>query len=688
MGRDLWKLAGIRRVMIWTSLLTLLQSVVIIMQSVWLAQAVSGLFHGDGLERQLGHISGFVSAWILRQLLSMLLQKLAYQFAEMTGQQLRRALMEKLFALGPRYVMGQGTGNMVTLVREGIAKYRTYLELIIPRMLSNGLTPLLIGIWVLRLDWLSALILGLVFPILISFMILLGLAAQKQMDRQWATYRVLSNHFVDSLRGLETLRFLGRSKAHGATIGRTSEQYRKATLSSMKVAFLSSFALDFFTMLTVAVVAVSLGLRLVNGDMLLEPALTILILAPEFFVPIRSLGADYHATMDGKEAGEEIRRILQQPVAGEEMAEQHKDTKWIASQQNVIWTQESVLSLNHLSVVYGSSSMQEDTPSGQKESSSNLKQVLSSQAQASSSTQQNSMTQDHFTALHDLSFTWQGSGKIGIIGASGAGKSTLIDVLAGFLVPNEGRACWQYEDADDLQTIQPSIPHPTYTNNTDQITANDAVPTNPIYRHSHTNRSRVTNHSISEAHTFKTTDTNTYTSVNLHDPQWRSQTAYIPQQPYLFSASLLENIALYEPQATEQQVMQAAIAAGLSDVVQQLPNGLHEMIGEGGRSLSGGQEQRVALARALLGQRHVLLLDEPTAHLDIETEYELKQTMLPLFENRLVILATHRLHWMADMDHIIVMDKGTIAEQGSHNELLRRGGLYAQLIREQWEGTA
>ncbi|MEW4369660.1 ABC transporter ATP-binding protein/permease [Paenibacillus kandeliae] len=688
MGRDLWKLEGIRRVMIWTALLTLVQSVVIIMQSVWLAQAVSGLFNGDALERQLGHIGGFVSAWILRQLLSMLLQKLAYRFAETTGQQLRRALMDKLFVLGPRYVMGQGTGNMVTLVREGIAKYRTYLELIIPRMLSNGLTPLLIGIWVLRLDWLSALILGLVFPILIAFMILLGLAAQKQMDRQWATYRVLSNHFVDSLRGLETLRFLGRSKAHGATIVRTSEQYRKATLSSMKVAFLSSFALDFFTMLTVAVVAVSLGLRLVNGGMLLEPALTILIIAPEFFVPIRSLGADYHATMDGKEAGEEIRRILQQSVVGEEMVEQQNGTNWIAAQPNAIWNQDSVLSLEHLSVVYGQSPMQQNIPSGQKESSSHSKQGLSGQAQASFRTQENVMTQDHYTALHDISFTWQGSGKIGVIGASGAGKSTLIDVLAGFLVPNEGTAYCQYEYSDNLQTIQPSIPHPTHTNDTDQNHANHADQINHINGNNDTNKSRVTNHSLNKASTVKTTSTNNYLSVNLHDPLWRSQTAYIPQQPYLFSASLLENIALYEPQATEQQVMQAALDAGLSGVVQQLPNGLHERIGEGGRSLSGGQEQRVALARALLGQRQVLLLDEPTAHLDIETEYELKQTMLPLFENRLVILATHRLHWMANMDHIIVMDKGTIAEQGSHSELLRRGGLYAQLIQEQWEGTA
>ncbi len=630
MGKDLWKLQGIKPVMIMTAALTLLQTIVIIAQSVWLAQAVSGLFSGDTLQSQLGHIGGFVGALIARQMLSMLLQKLAYDFAERTGQQLRRALIDKLFALGPRYAMGQGTGNLVTLVREGIAKYRTYLELIIPRMLSNGLTPLCIGVYVLRLDWLSALILGLVFPILIAFMILLGLAAQKQMDRQWATYRVLSNHFVDSLRGLETLRFLGRSRAHAATIGRTSEQYRKATIGSMRVAFLSSFALDFFTMLSVAFVAVSLGLRLVHGEMLLEPALTILILAPEFFVPIRSLGTDYHATMDGKEAGEEIQRIMQQPVPGQSLDSADSSTEFKepyamlkesphvvddSTRDSCVWNEASTLALDGVSIHYGHDSQ----PPGM--------QAMNRAEAASILTEESPVLQDRYTALTDVSFHWQGYGKIGIIGASGAGKSTLIDLLAGFLVPDEGHAIWC--DA--------------YGN-----------------------------------------------GGELHDQHWRAGTAYIPQHPYLFSGTLRDNIVLYEPGATELEVVEAAQRAGLGKLLQSqsLPQGLDTPVGEGGRMLSGGQEQRVALARALLGQRRVLLLDEPTAHLDIETEYELKQTMLPLFEHKLVLLATHRLHWMTAMDWIIVMDQGRIVEQGTHLGLLEQGGLYCSWINEQWEGSA
>ena len=166
---------------------------------------------------------------------------------------------------------------------------------------------------------------------------------------------------------------------------------------------------------------------------------------------------------------------------------------------------------------------------------------------------------------------------------------------------------------------------------------------------------------------------------------WRNQTAAIPQHPYIFSGSIADNIRFYTPEVSDAEVAQVAKVAGLTKLLSSLPKGLHEPIGAGGRQLSGGQEQRVALARALLSERKVLLLDEPTAHLDVETEYELKQTMLPLFEGKLVFLATHRLHWMPHMDRIIVMEHGTVAEMGTHQELLARKGVYYHMIQAQME---
>lgn len=589
MGRGLLKYRGIKPVLAIIGILTLIQTIAIILQARWLAEVVSALFAGTKWQEESGIAGLFLLAFIIRVSCTLLQQKIAYSFAERTGKSLRKQVLEKLFELGPRFAATEGTGNLVTLVLEGVTKFRNYLELFLPRMLSTGVTPVFILAYIFVLDRASAVILAITMPILIVFMILIGLTAKKQIDRQWQSYRTLSNHFVDSLRGLETLKFLGRSKAHSESIAVVSNTYRTATLKTLRVAFLSSFALDFFTMLSVASVAVSLGLRLVNGEMMLFPALTVLILAPEYFLPVRMVGADYHATLDGKEAGEAMERIIaaaEKREAGESnpngtgaSAEGEMETDIGSS---ISWKADSTLELQSVEVRH-----EQDSP----------------------------------PSLADVSLLLKGIRKIGIIGESGAGKSTLIDVLGGFLRPTSGGFRLNGIDMSDLCTVS-----------------------------------------------------------------WREQVTYIPQKPYIFHSSLADNIRFNVPHATDAEVERVVAAVGLQELVSSLPQGIHTMIGGGGRSLSGGQEQRVALARSLLSERPVILLDEPTAHLDIETEYELKETMLPLFEGKLVVLATHRLHWMKDMDQIIVMDQGRIAEIGTHEQLMSKQGVYEQLVKCEREG--
>ncbi|NEN85328.1 thiol reductant ABC exporter subunit CydD [Paenibacillus elgii] len=575
MGKALLGYQGIKPVLVIMTLLTLVQSAAILGQAAWLAEVVSALFAGTPLQELTGTTLLFLLAFLLRQATGLVQQKLAYRYAEKTGASLRKQLMEKLFELGPRFAKTEGTGNLVTLVLDGISRFRTFLELVIPRMPSAGVTPAVVLAYVFWLDAVSGVILLVTMPILIAFMILIGLAARKQMQQQWQSYRVLSNHFVDSLRGLETLKVLGRSRSHSETIGRVSDKYRSATMRTLRVAFLSSFALDFFTMLSVASVAVSLGLRLVSGDLMLVTGLTVLVLAPEYFLPVRLAGADYHATLNGKEAGEAIQAILDRPSGAKAAPE---------LPASFVWGSDSELTLSRIQVQH--------EPEGPP-------------------------------SLQNVSVRIRGLRKIGIVGESGAGKSTLIDVLGGFLHPTAGNI---------------------------------------------------------ELDGFKVS--------SMHAEAWLNQTTYIPQHPYLFHGSLADNVRFYAPEAPQEEVDRAIAAAGLAGLVAGLPGGSGEIVGNGGRPLSGGQEQRVALARAFLSRRPVMLLDEPTAHLDIETEYELKETMLSLFENKLVFLATHRLHWMPDMDWIIVLDQGRVAETGTHEELLENKGIYYQLVMSQREGIA
>ncbi|UYO22033.1 thiol reductant ABC exporter subunit CydD [Bacillus sp. 41-22] len=560
--RGLPSYPGSRVLYVTLSLISILEACSIIAQTVFLARAITFLFQGETVQAVLNETVYFGIMFAARQMLVRASQILVERFAEKTGLALRKQLIEAYFTLGPRFVQTNGTGHLVTLSIEGIEKFKTYIELTIPKMIRSTIVPGLIVLYVFTLDIKSGIILVVTIPIVIIFMILLGLAAQKMADSQYETYRVLSNHFVDTLKGLETLKYLGKSKQHEGKIEKVSKRYRKATMRTLRVAFLSSFALDFFTSLSIAFVAVGLGIRLIDGTIILLPALTILILAPEYFLPIKQVGANYHATLDGQLAMEKIEEILQK----------QKEIEKKDSNVDIVWNSSSSLKLQDVKV---------------------------------------NNDESEKAILEGIDFTWQGNGAIGIIGESGAGKSTLIDVLAGFLPPSGGKML-------------------------------------------------VNGVEIGES----------------TREDWQKNIAYIPQQPYIFPLSLKDNICFYETNTTDEEVERVINEVGLRSLVALLPHGMYERIGEGGRMLSGGQEQRVAMARALLSKKPIILLDEPTAHLDIETEFEIKQSMLRLFEGKLVFLATHRLHWMKQMDHILILNKGEIKESGTYEELLKNETLH------------
>ncbi|MBO0455478.1 thiol reductant ABC exporter subunit CydD [Enterococcus hulanensis] len=558
--KKLLQLPGIKKILMLLAGSAVLQAIFIIGQAYGLAMAITHLWNGEGLNNQINWLVLFFASFALRHLMTYLREHFLEEYAYQQAKDLRSQLLRKIFRLGPEVVQKQGTGSVVTTALDGINQVEEYLHLILPKMLNMMIIPWILLVAIFLLDWESGVVLLIVFPLIIIFMIILGYAAQSKADKQYKVFQILSNHFIDSLRGIDTLKFFGISKQYSKSIYTTSERFRKATMSTLKVAILSTFALDFFTTLSVAVVAVLLGLRLINEGIFLFPALTVLILAPEYFLPIRDFSSDYHATLDGKNAMDDVNQIL-------ELSESQTTTIGLPT-----WSNDSRLTVD--------------------------------------------MRYNYAEKLGaEVDFTVQGYKKIGIIGMSGSGKSTLINLLSGFLRPDES-----------------------------QISLNEQ------------------------------------TIPAFDQPQWQEQLIYIPQNPYIFQRSVRENIAFYHPQASDEEILKAVEVTGLTELLQELPEGLDTILGEGARTLSGGQAQRIALARAFLDQeRKILLFDEPTAHLDIETEVELKERMLPLMENHLVFFATHRLHWLAEMDYLLVMDHGKLVEQGTLEELKQKNGAFTTL---------
>ncbi|UQS82147.1 thiol reductant ABC exporter subunit CydD [Bombilactobacillus folatiphilus] len=552
--KQLFQLPKIKSLFKMLAGLTILQAFMILLQASFLTKALVISWKQLALHNILWPTVGFLAAFLSRHFINWLKDIMLDRFATQTTEDLRNQVLHKIYQSGSQIVAHTGSGNLVTETLDGMDQVNNYLNLILSKFMNMMIIPWIILVFVFWQNRTSGIILILVFPVIILFMIILGYAAQDKSEDQYAQYVVLSNHFLDALRGLTTLKMLGLSKEYAHNVQTVSENYRKKTMSTLTIAILSTFALDWFTTLSIALLAVFLGLALIKGTIPLTPALVTLILAPEYFLPLRNFANDYHATLDGKNAFTAAMDLLNQPT--------------VKNQQRLApftWQQDSRLQLKQLAFQYESD-------------------------QAN---------------LQDLNLKISGYQKIAIIGQSGAGKTTLLDLLSGFLVPKSGK----------IQLNNHQLPHLAQTN-------------------------------------------------------WQKQIAYLPQKPYLFSKTIANNIRFYQPNATDDQVKMAVQQAGLTEFINHLPTGLETKVGEGGRGISGGQAQRIMLARAFLAQeRRVLLLDEPTAHLDIETEYNLKQTMLPLFENHLVIFATHRLHWLNQMDYVVVLDRGKIVEQGSLKQL-------------------
>ncbi|MBN2548911.1 MAG: thiol reductant ABC exporter subunit CydD [Anaerolineales bacterium] len=560
----------------WFLLLTiglgLVSGVLVVLQAGLLSRVIAQVFLGGALTLQsvAGLLGLLMAVMVGRALLAWGSEISANAIAARVKTALRSQLFERILALGPSYARGERTGELTNLAVEGVQALDAYFSQYLPGLVLAVLIPLTFLIFVFPLDPISGIVLLLTAPLIPVFMILIGSMAQALTHQQWQTLSRLSAFFLDVLQGLGTLKVLGRSREQTGAIAETSEHFRQVTMSVLRVTFLSALTLEMVSTISTAVVAVEVGLRLLYGQMAFEQAFFVLLLAPEFYLPLRLLGARFHAGMSGVAASKRIFEVLDAPLPAAQAA--------LPGGKDIVPALSSAITFENVHFSY-----EEGRP-----------------------------------ALSGVSFTLPAGQKTALVGPSGGGKSTIASLLLGFIQPGQG-----------------------------QVRV-DGVPIAEI---------------ALEA--------------------WRSQVAWLPQNPHLFNDTVAANICLDSPNTNLEQVMTAARLAHADEFIQNLPQGYDTVIGEGGARLSGGQAQRIALARAFLKDAPLVILDEPTSQLDPEHEAALQDSLESLLAGRTALIIAHRLNTVRRADQILVMQSGQVVQRGVHAELAQQEGLYRRMVQPQ-----
>ena len=493
----------------------------------------------------------------------------AQRASAVTKRALRVRLAARLAERGPLWATGERTGELAQTLTVGVEAMDGFVAQYLPQLALAVGAPLLVMAVVFRADALSGVVLLVTGPLVPFFMALVGAKASERTRGQWLDLQRLGGTFLDTVTGLATLKAFGRAEAAVRGLAAAGEALRVSTMGVLRIAFLSALVLELLATVGTALVAVGIGLRLLYGRLDFESGLFVLLLTPEFYRPLRGLGAAWHAGMSGREAGKRILEILD--------GEEAKASISPSSPKTDLGT-EGVspprIAFEDVGAAYGGRS-----------------------------------------ALDGLSFAIPAGETVALVGPTGSGKTTTAHLLLRFLEPTGGRILV------------------------------DGAPLGAIERDA-----------------------------------WRSRLAWVPQRPTFLHGSVLENLRLGRPDATREEVWEAADRALARSFIAELPQGLDTPLGEDGLRLSAGQARRLALARAFLRDPAVLVLDEPTAELDPETEDQLLPALRRLRQGRTTLLIAHRLASVRDADRIVVLRNGRVEEAGPPAELLARGGRYARLI--------
>jgi thiol reductant ABC exporter CydD subunit len=525
---------------------------IVITQAIVLGELLASVFIGG---KQFADVKGqlilLAVLVIVRAISAWFSDYISARSSATAKSELRMAVLTRSAKLGPAWINSKRSSDLTNTATRGLDALDIYFSRYLPQLVLSAIIPLAVGVAILTQDILSAVVVALTVPLIPFFMALVGWVTQSKVDKQWHSMQALSGHFLDLVSGLPTLKAFNRSRFQAKTIKSVGEDYRTSTMGVLRISFLSSLVLELIATLSVALVAVAIGLRLVNGTMQLREGLIVLLLVPEVYLPLRQVGANFHAVAEGLEAANHMFEILEHPLV-----EDGNDSKTSCPEPKKI-------TITNLTYTYPLA----QTP-----------------------------------ALTNLSATYS-EGSISVLtGVSGSGKSTALSALLKFFAPDSGSI---QVDGLDL--------------------------------------------------------------ANIDTASWRKHVAYLPQNPWLPNGTVRDAL-LMAGNASDSDLMSICLRAGLdfSDQIQ-FPSGLETIVSTSS-GLSAGQRRRIALARVFIRDSKVVILDEPTASVDGDTEeLVIKAVQEMSAAGKIVIAVAHRPAMVSIADQVIQIPEPILTPTGARS---------------------
>ncbi len=548
------------------------QGILMVMQAWLLATLLHGfIIEGTTPEQSIPLFITLLLVTLTKAALAYGREVASFKAGSAVRQAIRELVLTRLARLGPAYIQRRPAGSWASLLLEQIEDMQEFFSRYLPQMAIAVFIPLVILVAVFPVNWAAGIILLATAPLIPLFMILVGVGAADANRRNFQSLARLSGHFLDRLKGLRTLQLFMRTQAEGEAIREASEDFRERTMEVLRLAFLSTAVLEFFAAIAVALVAVYFGFSYIDHlnfgsygvKVTLFTGLFVLFLAPEFYAPLRELGAHYHAKAQAIGAAEQLLEFLEaevsEPASGQTPFHAEGPIRVEARGLEVLSAEGKVLA-------------------------------------------------------GPLDFVLETGSRTALVGISGAGKSSLVNALLGF-APYRGSL---KVDGVELQTLDMS--------------------------------------------------------------QWRARLGWLSQNPQLFHASLRDNLLLAKPSASDAELEAVLQRAQAWEFARE--KGFDYKVGDQAGGLSVGQAQRIALARTLLKSTQLMVLDEPTASLDRHSERAIMSTLEQAAAGQTLLMITHRLDQLGQMDQILVLARGQLVEQGSFSRLSQGQGPFARLLSQ------